>query len=58
MSKPMSRSLKLKVSKYCIMDSAPYSRDPKGVSLNYLTEDESKEVINDFHKRDCGGHLY
>jgi len=28
------------------------------VLLNFLTKDESKEVINDFHKGDCGGHLY
>eukprot|EP00253_Pinus_taeda_P027110 PITA_27110 len=58
MSKAKSRSLKLKASKYCIMDNALYWKDPGGVLLNCLIEDESKEVINDFHKGDCGGHLY
>lgn len=58
MSKAKSRSLKLKASKDCIMDNGLYWKDPRGVLLNCLTEDESKEVINDFHKEDCGGHLY
>lgn len=58
MSKANRRSLKLKASKYCIMDNALYWKDPGGLLLNCLIEDESKEVINDFHKGDCGGHLY
>ena len=58
MSKAKSRSLKLKASKYCIMDNTLYWKDLGGVLLNCLTEDESKEVINDFQKGDCGGHLY
>jgi len=40
------------------MDNALYWKDLGGVLLNCLTKDESKEVINDFHKGDCGGHLY
>ena len=58
MSKAKRRSLKLKASKYCIIDIALYWKDLGGVLLNYLTEDESKEIINDFHKGYCGGHLY
>ena len=58
MSKAKSKSLKLKASKYCIMDNALYWKGPGGVLLNCLTKDESKEVINDFHKGDCGDHLY
>ena len=30
----------------------------KGVLLNYLVENEAKEVITDFHKGDYGGHLF
>jgi len=58
MSKAKSKSLKLKASKYCIMDNALYWKDPRGVLLNCLTEDEFNKVINDFHKGDYGGHLY
>ena len=42
MSKSNMRSLKLKASKYCILDSALYWKDPGGVLLNCLVEDESK----------------
>jgi len=58
MPKAKSRSLKLKASKYCIMDSTLYWKYLGGVLLNCLTKDESKEVMNKFHKGDCGGHLY
>lgn len=58
MSKTKRKSLRLKASKYCIMDNALYWKDPGGVLLNGLAEDESKEVINDFHKGDYGRHLY
>lgn len=47
MSKAKTRSLKLKDSRYCIMNNALYWKDRGGVLMNYLTEDESKEVIND-----------
>lgn len=58
MSKAKSSPMKLKASKYFIMDNTLYWKDHGGVLLNCLTEDESKEVINDFHKGDCGGHFY
>ena len=58
MPKAKRRSLNLKAPKYCIMDNALYWKDPRGVLLNYLTENEFKKVINDLHKGDCGGHLY
>eukprot|EP00253_Pinus_taeda_P025254 PITA_25254 len=58
MSKAKTRSVKLKATKYCIMNNALYWKDLRVVLLNRLTEDESKEEINDFHKGDCGGHLY
>ena len=58
MSKSKSRSLKLKASKYCILDNALYWKDAGGVLLNCLVEDESKEVMKDFHKGDFGVHLY
>ena len=35
-----------------------YWKDPRGVLVNCLLEDEAKEKIDEFHKSDCGGHLY
>ena len=58
MSKSKIRSLKLKALKYCILYIALYWKDPRGVLLNFLVEDESKEVMKDFHKGDYGGYLY
>ena len=57
-SKSIGRSLKLKASKYCILDNVLYWKDPGGVLLNCLIGSEAKEVMSDFHKGDCGIHLY
>ena len=40
------------------MNSSLYWKDPRGLLLNFLIEYEFKEVINDYHKGDCRGHLY
>ena len=53
-----ARSIKLKSSRYCILNGYLYWKDPGGVLLNCLLETEVKEKINEFHKKDCGGHLY
>ena len=53
-----ARSVKLRSSRYCIINGYLYWKDPRGILLNCLLEAEVKEKINEFHKRDCGGHLY
>ena len=58
MAKNKSRTLKLKASKFCILNNALYWKDPGGVLLNCLVEEEAKQVMEDFHKGDCGGHLF
>jgi len=52
------RTLKLKATKFCILNSALYSKDPSGVLLNCLVEKEAKKVMEDCHQGDCGGHLF
>ena len=52
------RSVKLKFSRYCIINGFLYWKDPRGVLLNCLLETEVREKINEFHKKDCGGHLF
>eukprot|EP00253_Pinus_taeda_P022623 PITA_22623 len=58
MAKNKSRSLKLKAAKFCIMNDALYWKDPRGMLLNCLVDEEAKQVMDDFHKGDCGGHLF
>eukprot|EP00253_Pinus_taeda_P004979 PITA_04979 len=58
MAKNKSRTLKLKAAKFCIMNGALYWKNPSGVLLNFLVEEEEKQVMEDFHKGDCGGHLF
>ena len=57
MAKNKSRMLKLKAAKFCIMNNVLYWKYPSGVLLNFLVEEEAKQVMDDFHKGDCEGHL-
>jgi len=56
--KGKSRSLKLKASKYCILDGVLFWKDSGGVVLNCLVENEEKDVMTDFQKGYCGGHIF
>ena len=58
MTKNKSRTLKMKVAKFCILNSALYWKDLGGILLNCLVEEEAKKVMEDFHGGDCGGHLF
>ena len=58
MSRSKGRSLKIKSAKFCILNTALYWKDPGGVLLNCLVEDEAQQVMNDFHRGDCGSHLF
>lgn len=58
LSKTKARSVKLKAAKLCIIDEYLYWKDPGGVLLNCLLGEEAKEKMKEFHKGDCGGHLY
>jgi hypothetical protein len=50
------RSLKLKSMKYCIINQFLFWRDPKGILLRCVDEEEEKQSFNDLHKGVCGGH--
>jgi hypothetical protein len=50
------RSLKLKAVKYCIINQVLFWRDPNGVLLRCVDEEEAKQVLIDLHKGVCGGH--
>ena len=53
-----ARSVKLKSSRYIIINRFLYWKDPGGILLNCLLENEVREKIDEFHKKNCGGNLY
>eukprot|EP00253_Pinus_taeda_P031918 PITA_31918 len=58
MARNKSRTLNLKATKFCILNFSLYWKDLSGVLLNWLVEEEAKQVMEDFHKGDCGGHVF
>ena len=58
LSKTKKRFLKMKASKFCILDGALFWKNHEGVLLNCLIKDEIDKVLKEFHAGDCGGHLY
>ena len=58
LTRTKARSVKLKSSRYVIINGFLYWKDHGGILLNCLLETEVREKINEFHKKDCGGHLY
>ena len=58
MTRNKGRTLKLKAANFFILNFALYWKDPGGVLLNCLVEEEAKKVMEDFHKGDYGGHLF
>eukprot|EP00253_Pinus_taeda_P013301 PITA_13301 len=53
-----ARTVKLKAAKFCILNSTLYWKDPGGILLNCLVEEEAKKAMEDFHEGECGGHLF
>ena len=54
--KTRARSVKLKAAKFYILIRCLYWKDPGGVLLNFLLENEAQQMVKEFHKGDCGGH--
>eukprot|EP00253_Pinus_taeda_P026893 PITA_26893 len=58
MTRNKARTLMLKAVEFCILNSTLYWKDPVGVLLNRLVEREAKQVMEDCHQGDRGGHLF
>ena len=56
LSKTRARSVKLKYAKFCILNQYLYWKDPSGILLNCLLENEAKKTMKEFHKGDGGGN--
>jgi hypothetical protein len=58
LSKTKARFLKLKAKNFCIVNQSLYGKDPGGILLSCLLEEEVEKTVREFHKGDCGGHHY
>ena len=56
LSKARARYVKLKAVKFCIIEQYLYWKEPGGILLNYLLENEAQHIAKEFHEGDCGGH--
>ena len=50
------RSFKLTVIKYYIFNQCLYWKDPGGILVNCIEEDEANRIMNELHKGACGGN--
>jgi hypothetical protein len=57
-SKTKATFLKLKATKFCIVNEFLYWKDLGGILLSLLMEDEVERMIKEFHKGEYGGHHY
>jgi hypothetical protein len=51
-------SLKIKVVKYCIINQNLFWKDPNGIFLKCIDQEESNFIMNNLHKGACGGHQH
>eukprot|EP00253_Pinus_taeda_P029566 PITA_29566 len=58
LSRTKSRFVKMKASKFCVMEENLLWRNHEGILLNCLIEGEANKIMEEFHAGDCGGHLY
>ena len=58
LDKKAARSLKLKATKYCLINQQLHWKDLGGVLLRCLEKPEIEEVISELHEGACGGHKY
>jgi hypothetical protein len=56
--KTKDRCFKLKAIKFCISNQNLYWRDPTGILLRFLDENEAKQVTAKMHRGMCGGNQH
>ena len=52
------RYLKLRTTKYCLVEEQLFWKDPGGILLRFLDKYEIEGVISESHEGACGGHKY
>jgi hypothetical protein len=56
LDKSKFKYLKIKFVKYKIINQFLFWKDPNGIMLRCVDEEEAKNIFNDLHKGVCGGH--
>lgn len=56
-SREERRQLRLHAKNYLIIDNTLYRRGGDCILRHCLTREEAKKTLNDYHARECGGHL-
>ena len=51
-----ARYLKLKATKYCLVEEQLFWKDPGGILLRCLDKSQIEGVISESHQGACGGH--
>ena len=58
MDKTRERFLKMKAAKFYVLDQNLFWKDPRGILLHCVIEEEAEKMMMEFHEGDCGGHHY
>ena len=53
-----ARFLKQKAAKFYILNGNLYWKEPGGILLSCIIEEEAKRLMKEFHTGECGGHQY
>jgi hypothetical protein len=52
------RALKLRAVNFCINDNLLFWKNPIGLLLRCVNQEEAAKITNEFHNSECGGHHY
>jgi ribonuclease HI len=58
LTKTQRRALKLRAVNFCITDNLLFWKNPIGLLLRCVNQEEAAKVMNEFHNSECGGHHY
>ena len=54
--KAEARKLKIKATRYCIMDELLFNKSPTCMLLRCIEQFEAKTILQSFHDGECGNH--
>jgi hypothetical protein len=58
LTKTQGRALKLKAINFCISGNLLFWKNPIGLLLRCINQEEAAKVMIEFHNSECGGHHY
>jgi ribonuclease HI len=58
LTKTQGRALKLKAINFCINGNLLFWKNPIGLLLRCINQEEAAKVMIEFHNSECGGHHY